>query len=372
MRRYAVTRRWTQWALAALDGVGGRVWPRRAARADPMRRILILRRERLGDLITMLPAIERARALYPAAAFTWMVAPAYAGFVRQWGVADEVWAVGAWWRAALARRRHFDLALEFHADARWVMVARRQARRVAGYGIRGGAFWLDHEVEFPAWLSASGRNVWLVEQAAGAPARRAWAPQLRPRAAWLKTAKGWDARGSVLVHPGCGQPSKRWPESYWRQLITRVRERGWRVVLVGGPNDVELCRSLSAATSVPTTAGQTRWEALAGMVAEAATVVAPDTGVVHLAHALGTPAVALFGPTDPAVWGYREAGYAALTQRLPCSHCDRGRCPRVARGTISPCLEAITPERVLVALEEVLGQACGAEAANSSAAASTC
>src|SRR5690348_11564869 len=66
-RRYAVTRRWTQWALAALDGIGGRVWPCRAVRSVPVRRILILRRERFGDLITMLPAIERARALFPGA-----------------------------------------------------------------------------------------------------------------------------------------------------------------------------------------------------------------------------------------------------------------------------------------------------------------
>jgi len=73
-------------------------------------------------------------------------------------------------------------------------------------------------------------------------------------------------------------------------------------------------------------------------------VVAPDTGIIHLARALGIPTVALFGPTDPNRWaaaaGKRDR---VLSHALPCSHCDLGRCPRLDAGSpFSPCLQAIS------------------------------
>lgn len=351
MRRYAVTRRWVQWSLAAFDAVGGRWRGRLRQPPGAVRRLLFIRRERFGDLITMLPALARARSLFPQARITWMVAPAYAPFAAGLGVVDEVWSVASWWRGVRERPRGFDLALEFHADARWIMVARRHARRVAGYGIRGGGFGLDHEAEFPWARHAVERNVYLVEQAAGA----AGAPVPMPRMNWWEASTPENG-GAVLVHPGCGQVSKRWAEASWRELITLCQDAGHAVFLAGGPAERALCRRLATATGARHLAGGESWSGLAERVRAAGAVVAPDTGVIHLAQALGTPAVALFGPTDPVVWGYAGEQQAVAVHRLACSHCDRKRCPRVGRGQISPCMQAITPAEVAAAVGVVMGR----------------
>ena len=359
MRRYAVTGWWTQWALRMLDAVGGRLRrPSTAAgtAAGEVRRLLLVRWERFGDLITLLPAVERAREAFPGVRITWMVAPAYADFVAGLGVVDEVWSVASWRRAIRERRRGFDLALEFHGDARWILVARRQARRVAGYGLRGGGFWLDLDVALPAGVSAATKNVRLVEAAAGA---RASGPfqYVQPRLRWARRSPAGEY---VLIHPGCGQPSKRWGTAAWRELIAHCQWQGYEIVLAGGAQDRRLCAELAVVVAGPAAmacrdlSGRTSWSELAEWVAGAAAVVAPDTGIIHLAQALGTPTVALYGPTDPAIWGYSAAGHASLVHRLECSHCDHGVCPLVRRGEVSPCLQAITPGAVSPAVDRLM------------------
>jgi len=340
-----------------LDAAGGRLRrPSTAAGigAGEVRRLLLVRWERFGDLITLLPAVERARAVFPGARITWMVAPAYADFVAGLGVVDEVWSVASWRRAVLARGRGFDLALEFHGDARWVLVARRQARRVAGNGIRGGGFWLDLDLNLPAGVSAAARNVGLVEAAAGARA----SGHLRPLLRWVN--RGGAAGQYLLIHPGCGQPSKRWGTAAWRELIEHCRRQGYEIVLAGGAQDRRLCQELGAAIDCRDISGRTGWVELADWVAGAAGVVAPDTGIIHLAQALGTPTVALYGPTDPAIWGYQAAGHTILAHRLGCSHCDRGVCPLVRRGQVSPCMQAITVGEAARAVDRLMDQSTDA------------
>lgn len=339
-----------------LDAAGGRLRrPRTAAgiAAGEVRRLLLVRWERFGDLITLLPAVERAREVFPGARITWMVAPAYADFVAGLGVVDEVWGVASWRRAVLARRRGFDLALEFHGDARWISVARRQARRVAGYGMRGGGFWLDLDRDLPWRVSAAARNVRLVEAAAGVRA----SGQVRPRLRWARSGPAGDY---ILIHPGCGQPSKRWAPAAWRELMEHCQRQSYEMVLAGGTQDRRLCQKLGAAMDCPDISGRTGWSELADWVAGAAGVVAPDTGIIHLAQALGTPTVALYGPTDPAIWGYQAAGHTILAHRLGCSHCDRGVCPLVWRGQVSPCMQAITAGEAARAVDRLMDQSTDA------------
>jgi len=336
--------------LTGVDAAGARLVPaRRQIRPCQVRRLLLIRRERFGDAITMLPAIARARELFPQARITWMLDAAYARFFRCLAVVDEIWTVPHW-RAFLPRWPRFDLALDFHADLRTLVVGRVQARRLAGFGIRGGDFLLDVFPQFPWRDDAATRHVRLVESAAGADPAPVPPPRM-PRSIW-EPPRYAPSPGYVLVHPGAGQPGKQWPRRNWVALLRRLRQDNLRVLLTGSVAETVLCRSLApaAAGSVEDWSGRTGWESLAALVAGAAAVVAADTGIAHLAQALGTPAVVLFGPNDPAVWGYRHAPYRALAQPLACSHCARARCPRVPAGWVSPCMDAITVESVVAAL----------------------
>ncbi|MGH9483259.1 MAG: glycosyltransferase family 9 protein, partial [Terriglobales bacterium] len=340
-----------------------------------VRRLLLIRRRRFGDLVLLLPALERARELFPQATITWLAQPEYRGFLAAAGTGVELWCPANWRVALRGPRRRFDLALEFHGELPCILLGRLLADRLAGYGIRGGGFLLDLEAEYDWGLEAAARQVRLVEAAAGRPPssgtatpRLALAPEWRRAAAPLTAG----AQGAyVVLHPGCAQPAKFWPPERWRALIARCRERGWEVVLTGGAEDRALCDWLSSGGVARNLCGRTDWGALAGVVAGAAAVTASDTGVAHLARALGVPAVTLFGPTDPAVWGgANQQPGRNLVRLLACSPCNRGRCPlpQAADGAPSPCMQAITVGEVFYALERI-AISCQLSAVSSAAAA---
>lgn len=361
-RRYALRRGWLRVVMALGDGLGRRCWRPRGPAAPP-HTVLCIRLERYGDALLLRPALARARQAWPDARLTWMVLRPYAEFARELGAADAIWPVASWAEAVRAaawarlRGRRFDLAIEFHGDPRTILLARWLGRRTVGCGLRGGGFWLDLNPEMPAGLPAAERCRRLVETAAGrllpAPPPT---PRLRPTpgaGAVARQLLDEPASGYLIAHPGCAQRSKRWPLRHWQALIQALQDEGWALVLTGGADDAGACAAL-ARGGVRCLAGKSSWQVLTALVSRAAAVVACDTGIVHLAQAVGTPAVALFGPTDPAIWGYSEPRHRSLAHRLECSHCNLGRCPKVAAGAISPCLDAIAPGAVLRELRAVL------------------
>jgi ADP-heptose:LPS heptosyltransferase len=110
------------------------------------------------------------------------------------------------------------------------------------------------------------------------------------------------ARGATLVHPGAASPARRWPPERFAAVARAERAAGRAVVVTGGPAELELARSVADASGAGLATG-TDLLGLAALVAAAGRVVCGDTGVAHLATALGTPSVVLFGPVPPSEWG---------------------------------------------------------------------
>jgi ADP-heptose:LPS heptosyltransferase len=114
------------------------------------------------------------------------------------------------------------------------------------------------------------------------------------------------ALGATLVHPGAASGARRWPAERFAAVARHERERGRRVVVTGGDGERGLAARVALEAGLDprdVLAGRTRVLDLASLVASAGRVVCGDTGVAHLATALGTPSVVLFGPTSPALWG---------------------------------------------------------------------
>jgi ADP-heptose:LPS heptosyltransferase len=114
------------------------------------------------------------------------------------------------------------------------------------------------------------------------------------------------AQGATILHPGAASQARRWPPARW-VAVARAEQRAGRHVLVTGSGDERaLALAVADAAHLPheqVLAGRTDLLALAALVGAAGRVVCGDTGVAHLATALGTPSVLLFGPTAPAEWG---------------------------------------------------------------------
>jgi ADP-heptose:LPS heptosyltransferase len=147
--------------------------------------------------------------------------------------------------------------------------------------------------------------------------------------------------GATVIHPGAGSPARRWPVERWRAV---VRALATPVIVTGGPDEEVLAQAV--ADGIGTVRTGADLAGLAATVAAAERVVCGDTGVAHLATALGTPSVVLFGPVPPDEWGpppQRPRHRALWAGRRGDPH---GRTP-------DPGLLEIGPGDVLAALHEL-------------------
>lgn len=113
-------------------------------------------------------------------------------------------------------------------------------------------------------------------------------------------------RGAIVLHPGASSEARRWPIPKWIALAQDLARAGHRVVFTGRKEEFRRCRVIARNAGVPidaVLAGQTTLDELTALVADARAVVCGDTGMAHVATAVGTPSVVLFGPISPAHWG---------------------------------------------------------------------
>ena len=135
---------------------------------------------------------------------------------------------------------------------------------------------------------------------------------------------------AVGLHLGAAfGSSKQWPAASFADAARRLRDRGLHPVLLGGPADAAMAAAVSASAgwSVPSLVGRDRPDMLPRLLAGLACLVSGDTGVAHLAAAVGTPTVTLFGPTDAALTVPRGPRARAIEGRAPCAPCFLQRCP---------------------------------------------
>jgi ADP-heptose:LPS heptosyltransferase len=123
--------------------------------------------------------------------------------------------------------------------------------------------------------------------------------------------------------------SKRWPTRSFGELANRNRRRGLESVVVIGPGEEEAAREVQRAAGweVPVVGADLDIAGLAGVLARLSALVGNDSGPMHLAAVVGTPGVALFGPTDPARTGPLGEGHMVLRRDLECAPCGQRRCP---------------------------------------------
>jgi ADP-heptose:LPS heptosyltransferase len=163
----------------------------------------------------------------------------------------------------------------------------------------------------------------------------------------------------VAVHPGADAPARSYPPELWREVITRLTERGVHVIVTGSFDETALTATVAAAGAAPghvrDCGGLFDLTDLAATLRRAAVLVCGNTGPAHLAAAVGTPVVSLFAPVVPAV---RWAPYGVPTtvlgdQDAGCRDTRARHCPLPGH----PCLASVRPEQVVAAAEAYLAAA---------------
>ena len=163
-------------------------------------------------------------------------------------------------------------------------------------------------------------------------------------------------RPIVAVAPGAAHATKRWPENYWVDLARRVTPTGADVAVLGGPDDAELAGRIAglAGAGVASLAGTLGLQETGAVIRRAEALVSGDTGVMHMGTGVGTPLVALFGPTTRqfGFFPYRSsAGIVELDLSCrPCSAHGGARCPLGHHR----CMKQMLPDLVYAAIARAL------------------
>ncbi|MCS6845121.1 MAG: glycosyltransferase family 9 protein [Caldilineales bacterium] len=396
--------------LALLRQVGRRYRRTPPAAAAPQR-ILVIRPDHLGDLLFAGPALRLLRRQHPGAHIAALVGPWGEPVAARWPEADRVLTCPfpgftrrpkpdplAPYRllaaeAARLRQEAFDLALVLRFDHWWGawLAAEAGIPRRIGYAVpETRPFLTDpvpyvpgrHEVvqNLALALATGGRSP-LAGLPAALTARLPFADPSPPAADEM--AEDWrlrfplaetdlaaadallppaDGRPLVAIHPGSGAAVKQWRPAGWAAVARRLaEEHAAQVVFTGSAAEASLVEPLLAQlTDVKppprSLAGRTDLGALAAVYRRCALVIGPDSGPLHLAVAVGTPTVHLYGPVDRRTfgpWGSPQR-HRVVTSDWACIPCNRLDWPEAALAQHG-CVRDIEPEAVVAEAARLLG-----------------
>jgi heptosyltransferase-3 len=171
----------------------------------------------------------------------------------------------------------------------------------------------------------------------------------------LLAKEGLSGRGFVHVHPASRWKFKCWPAQKNAELIERLAARGERVILTAAPDAEEttMVEDILKRTSVPVLnlAGKLSLKELVALIALARLSICVDSMPMHVASAVGTPVVALFGPSGDIEWGPWMVENVVVTGNYPCRPCGNDGC---GGGKVSECLTTLGVDRVFAAAERLL------------------
>ena len=262
--------------------------------------LVVLRALGLGDLLTAVPALRALAAAFPDHRRVLAAPPALEPLAILTGAVDEV--VDTPPLGPLERGlQGADVAVNLHGrgpQSHRVLLAARPRRLVAFAhpevpGAMDGPPWAIREHEVRRWCR--------LLQASGIPADPTRLDLPHPR-----EGVRLGAPGATVVHPGAASPARRWPVDRWAEVARHEIAAGRPVLVTGAAAETALAAGVASGAGLPpesVLAGRTDLLGLADVVATAGRVVCGDTGVAHLATALGTPSVVLFGPVPPSEWG---------------------------------------------------------------------
>jgi lipopolysaccharide heptosyltransferase II len=169
---------------------------------------------------------------------------------------------------------------------------------------------------------------------------------------WLAAAGFAPKRPMIALAPGAAHATKRWPLEHWQSLVEHIVSDGFDVAVVGGPDDAHLGTALATLPGgrVASAAGVFGLQGTGAVIRRAAALVSGDTGVMHMATGVGTPVVALFGPTvEPFGFFPYTARARVVELALPCRPCSSQGGPRCPLGH-HRCMRDLPPDSVYEAL----------------------
>ncbi|MDE2179231.1 MAG: lipopolysaccharide heptosyltransferase II [candidate division NC10 bacterium] len=338
---------------------------RKTFEPDRLGSIVVASPNWLGDAVLALPALANLRRSFPGARIALLVRSWLSPLFRSLPFIDELVELPdsgeLIWAATVLRRRGFELALLLPNSFRtalisWLAGIPHRIGYVADgrgplltVGVRPASGTSPHQADsYLGLLQALKWDAWL------RPTKCLLPPGSDAEAEKLLTESGLSPHVPLIgMTPGASYgTAKRWPAERFAEAADLLADRlGSVALLFGSQREASLTRAIhermrGAAVDF---GGRTTLTELASLLSRCALLLTNDTGVMHLASALGIPCVALFGPTDPHRTGPLGSGHQILRDPPSCSPCRYRDCPIDHR-----CMQRLDVERVVAAAETLL------------------
>ena len=330
--------------------------------------VLIVRLGALGDIVHALPLAAAIRATWPDARIDWLVDVKHRAILDHVGglstiIPIDTRRMGGDTGVVPVVRRLRAARYDVVVDAQGLLKSATLARAAGGGRVVGLA---REQLREPLARLAYGEaaqptgphvvdNALALARAVGAtagPPRFSLAPPASDVVARVRAGLGLAAgQPFALINPGAAWPNKRWPADRFGAVarVLRARHR-WPSIVAWGPGEEDLARAVvTASEGAAALAPATSLGELLAVVAAAGLVLSGDTGPLHLAAALGTPIVGIYGPTDPARNGPWSPDDVTISRNAACACHHQRRCTAAAW-----CLDALAADEVSDAVDRRL------------------
>jgi len=345
------------------------VWSRNVKNspAKATHRILVIRNGALGDFILTLPVLQALKNAFPSAKIVAMGHAAFLPLAQGYAdgtIPNNVTGLYTLYRSGgeiPAHVRHlledFDLAVSYTPDRSGTLV--QNLKSIGIPRVIDGGFSPTQNLEVPAMdrliapLKTAGIPVAFTPPriVSSSPSRK-FAQEFFE----LLPNPGGKLPVIVAIHPGSGSPRKCWPLAKFVQLALWAKESFDAIILlVLGPADLHIAESLTSLlkSCKPLLANHLPLPQVAALLEESTVYVGNDSGVTHLAAAVGTPTLALFGPTDHRIWGPQNKRVRCLRGLYHCAPCTP---QKMAQCPESWCMESLPLASVQRAIASLIAR----------------
>ncbi|MBD3672108.1 MAG: glycosyltransferase family 9 protein [Planctomycetaceae bacterium] len=337
------------------------------------RRICLIKPSALGDVVQSVPLLPVLKQCYPDAEISWVINKSFANLLQDHPLIDELLIFdrhGSWrsWGRLLKqlRSRQFDLVIDLQGLLRTgVMTLATGAKtRVGLETAREGSHFTtnctipDSSREIPA----HARN-WRLAEVLGCQEadRKTLLKVHETETQWARETLSSLSGPVLTISPGAQWVTKRWPVEKYAEVARRaVREHQFGICIVGGPNEVELCRPLERQirqqiphVNLVNVAGRTTLKQLTAILQETDLMLCNDSGPMHLAAGVGTPVVGIFLCTDSIRSGPPGDQHRLVSTSVACRASYKKQCPCEGDAHLA-CLRELEVERVWSAFQSCL------------------
>ena len=306
-----------------IDFVGSMLfWVKKNKPIKDINNILIIRLDHIGDVITTIPSLRVLRKAFPKSKISIMVRSLTKDLLINCPYIDELIVYNPLWYRGKKnlnilrnikffrnlRKRKFDLAIDFRGDLRNIFLTYlAKAKHRLAYDIKGGNFLLTHVADYKRELIHNiDRNLEVLKKLNIKPKNNDlefWIPEEIKKKIKLPNKK------FVIIHPGSGGYKKLWSSKKFAEVADYIAKKyKTEIIITGSPSEVNLANEIESSMDSQSLniAGKTNLLELSEVIRRAKIFISPDSGPMHLAVAVKTPTISLFGTSLSEVWGYRS------------------------------------------------------------------